>query len=85
METCECGVARREFWLWRDAGGEMHASRFPPSNGGVRAVFAATARDALWSAVDGHTPKHDVTAVDDPTDVVKGRCVETRVAAEAAG
>lgn len=75
MSNCTCGVDRRKFWLWRDSNGELHASRFAPTAGAVRAVYAATARDALWATSEGrHQPKHSVHDVDDASQHWEGRC-----------
>lgn len=74
MSNCECGIDRRQFWLWRDSNGELHASRFAPTNGAVRSVYAATARDALWAASNGRQPKHDVQDVDDERQNWQGSC-----------
>lgn len=60
--------------MWRDTGGGLHASSYRPTNGTVRAVLAATARDALLPIVDGHTPKHGVWDADDMTTTWEGRC-----------
>jgi aminoglycoside/choline kinase family phosphotransferase len=74
MENCTCGVERRRFWLWRDANGALHASRFPPSNGAVRNVFASTAHDALLSQDGVRPPKHNVNDADDGLLLKDGRC-----------
>ena len=74
MTSCSCGVERKTFWLWRDNDGVLHASGFRPSQGTVRAVLAATARDALLPMQDGAVPKHTVTDVDDSTIFWDGRC-----------
>jgi hypothetical protein len=74
MSACTCGVDRRQFWLWRDGNGVLHASRFAPTNGEERSVFAATARDALWAGTDGRQPKHDVNDAADGSRVWTGRC-----------
>ena len=74
VESCECGVARRKFWIWRDGNDVLHASAFAPTSGGVRAVMAATARDALLPVSEGGIPKHQVQDVDDPSQIWEGRC-----------
>ena len=74
MDECECGVARRRYWLWRDGNGTLHASGFPPSNGADRSVIAASVRDALLPMNGGGVPKHVVSDVDDPSHVWDGRC-----------
>ncbi len=74
MSNCSCGIDRRKFWLWRDSNGELHASRFAPTNGAVRAVYATTARDALWAASDARQPKHDVHDIDGDRHYREGRC-----------
>lgn len=74
MNNCTCGSDRRQFWLWRDSNGELHASRFAPTTGAVRAVYATTARDALWAASNVRQPKHDVHDVDDSQAYWEGRC-----------
>jgi hypothetical protein len=77
MESCECGMDRKKFWLWRDSNGEMHASRFPPTQGAVGSVIAATARDALLSGTNGNKPKHYVRDADNPGLIWEGRCKAT--------
>lgn len=84
MSSCACGIDRRQFWLWRDGNGELHASRFAPTNGVVRAVYASTARDALWAVSNGRQPKHDVHDVDDERQNWGGRCGEAVTAGIAA-
>jgi hypothetical protein len=74
MSSCTCGSDRRQFWLWRDSNGELHASRFAPTNGAVRSVYATTARDALWAASNGRQPKHNVHDVEDEGNYWEGRC-----------
>lgn len=80
MHSCECGMDRRQFWLWRDTHGTLHASAFRPTSGTVRSVFAVNARDALLP-LEGSVPKHAVHDVDDPAISWDGRC--TQVAATA--
>jgi hypothetical protein len=75
MDSCDCGVARRQFWLWRDTNGTLHASAFRPTTGAIRSVFAANARDALLP-FDGGIPKHAVQDVDNPSVFWEGRCTE---------
>ena len=74
MEDCACGVSRRKFWIWRDSNDILHASAFAPTAGAVRAVIAATARDALLPVNDGRAPKHQVNDADDPSVMWEGRC-----------
>jgi hypothetical protein len=73
-DSCLCGVERKRFWIWRDDNGVMHASHFAPTNGAVRSVVAATARDALLPLRDGAVPKHMVTDAEDSTISWDGRC-----------
>ena len=82
MENCSCGAARRQFWVWRDANGVLHASSFKPTTGEVRALIASTARDALLP-LDGRTPKHLVEDAQDPAIRWEGRCMESSMAAAA--
>ncbi len=84
MNKCPCGVDRRRFWLWRDSNGELHASRFAPTTGAVRSVYASTARDALWAAGTARLPKHHVTDVDDSQSNWDGRCSPAQAAGMAA-
>lgn len=72
--NCSCGVTLRQFWIWRDGNGTLHASQFPPSVGSERSVLAATARDALVPMARGGVPRHRVTDVDDPASIWDGRC-----------
>lgn len=74
MNNCPCGMNRRQFWLWRDSNGELHASRFAPTAGAVRSVYASTARDALWAVSSARQPKHQVTEVDADEQNWDGRC-----------
>lgn len=74
MDVCPCGEKRRQFWLWQDKAGGMHASRFPPGTGAVRSVWAATARDALLVATQVAPPKHVVQDHDDAAQVWPGKC-----------
>lgn len=74
MDACSCGEARKQYWLWQDSHGILHASRFEPSSGVERSILAVNARDALMPFADGQTPKHDVTDVDNPQQVWEGRC-----------
>ncbi len=74
VDTCSCGVARKKFWIWADDNGVMHASHFAPTAGAIRAVLAATARDALLPTKDGAVPKHMVTDAEDPSVSWDGRC-----------
>ena len=74
MENCDCGVARRRFWIWRDDTGTLHASSFEPTSGTVRALIAATARDALLPITGNRPPKHRVEDADDPSQSWEGRC-----------
>jgi hypothetical protein len=67
-------MQRKMFWLWRDTGGGLHASSYRPTNGTIRAVIAATARDALLPLTDGRSPKHSVRDADDPSQSWEGRC-----------
>lgn len=77
MENCICGADRKQFWLWRDGNGTLHASHFRPTNGLERSVFAATARDALLPVLGGGVPRHRVNDVDDPQVLWDGRCTAT--------
>ncbi|HLJ66050.1 MAG TPA: hypothetical protein VKX16_01660 [Chloroflexota bacterium] len=77
METCECGAARRKFWIWRDSNNVLHASSFEPTSGTVKTVIAATARDALLPMTSTRPPKHRVEDADDPSQVWEGRCEST--------
>jgi len=74
MDNCACGANRRKFWIWRDGNDTLHASAFAPTSGAVRAVIAATARDALLPVTDGRAPKHQVQDLDDPSQIWEGRC-----------
>lgn len=74
MEDCSCGARRRLFWVWEDANGVLHASGFNPSSGKVRAMVAATARDALLPVTGERPPKHQVHDADDPSQMWDGRC-----------
>lgn len=75
METCRCGVPLREFWLWEDENGILHASSFSPSQGAIRSVYASTSRDAtIPFALDPRVPKHDVRTLDVPAKTWEGRC-----------
>jgi len=79
LDTCLCGTAWKQFWLWRDSTGALHASSFPPSNGIERTVLAATVRDALLPLTDGGTPKHAVRDASDPNILWEGRCRKVAV------
>ena len=81
MDTCECGVQLRMFWVWRDANDVLHASSFRPSSGAVRAFYASTARDALLPLTGERMPKHQVRDAYDPTLVWEGRCTASITAA----
>ena len=81
METCPCGVERRQFWLWADTNGGVHASRFVPTSGHIRTVYAATSRDALLSGLQGRPPRHRVTDAEDPSKIWSGRCEEVNAVA----
>lgn len=75
METCRCGVPLRQFWVWKDTNDVLHASSFPPSQGSIRSLYAATTRDALLPIVfDPRMPKHDVHDANNPGQVWEGRC-----------
>jgi hypothetical protein len=77
LEKCICGVDRRQFWLWSDTQGGIHASSFRPTSGAIRSVIAATARDALLplSPVSpGRLPKHRVEDAENPSLTWEGRC-----------
>jgi hypothetical protein len=63
METCSCGVALKQFWIWRDVKGTPHASAFQPAIQSEITVFAANARDALAPIQGGQASKHDVREV----------------------
>lgn len=77
MNECACGEARRQFWIWEDAGGTLHASNFQPSSGAVRAVYAVTARDALLPIVERRAPRHQVHDVHEAGVGWEGRCAST--------
>lgn len=77
MEECTCGVSLKQFWLWRDGNGSLHASHFRPSTGLERSVFAVTARDALLPLVGAGVPRHRVNDADDPALQWPGRCAAT--------
>jgi hypothetical protein len=77
LEQCTCGVARKQFWLWRDGNGGLHASHFPPSSGLERSVIAATARDALLPLLGTGVPRHGVHDAEDPSVHWPGRCAAT--------
>jgi hypothetical protein len=81
VEDCACGAPRRKFWIWRDGNDVLHASAFAPTTGGVRAVIAATARDALLAVTGNGTPKHQVHDADAPSQVWEGRCQASMAAA----
>jgi hypothetical protein len=83
LDSCACGVARRKFWIWRDGNEALHASAFPPSNGVVQTMIAATARDALVAAESIRAPKHQVHDADTSLQIWDGRCQEAAVAAVA--
>jgi hypothetical protein len=74
VDDCACGASRRKFWIWRDGNDVLHASAFAPTSGAVRAVTAATARDALLPVIEGRAPKHQVNDAEDPSLVWEGRC-----------
>jgi muramidase (phage lysozyme) len=63
METCSCGAALKQLWIWRDVQRALHASAFQPAIQSEVSVFAANARDALAPIKGGQTPKHDVREV----------------------
>jgi hypothetical protein len=78
LETCRCGIPLREFWLWEDGNGILHASSFTPSRPAVRSVRAATSRDATVPfGFDPRLPKHDVRDTADPSQQWEGRCTVT--------
>jgi hypothetical protein len=74
MENCDCGAKRRQFWLWRDSGGQIHASGFAPGLGVVGTVWASTARDALVPLLGNGRPRHTVTDGENPGRMWPGRC-----------
>lgn len=74
MENCSCGIRRKQYWLWRDTNGILHASGFEPSSGVERSIWAANAHDALLPFIEDGLPKHDVSDVDDANVVWEGRC-----------
>ena len=74
MNECACGAPRRVFWIWRDSNDVLHASSFKPTTGIVRAVIAATARDALLPVVEQRAPKHQVHDAEDNKVGWEGRC-----------
>lgn len=73
VEQCACGAELKQFWLWRDGNGRLHASHFLPSVGLERAVMAASARDALLP-ISGGAPRHVVADVNDPALAWQGLC-----------
>ncbi|GAC1328840.1 MAG: hypothetical protein NVS2B16_34430 [Chloroflexota bacterium] len=74
MENCSCGMMRKQYWLWRDTNGILHASGFQPTSGVERSIWAVNARDALMPFLDEGPGKHDVTDVDDASVIWEGRC-----------
>jgi hypothetical protein len=74
VEDCTCGIERKQYWLWRDSKGDLHASHFPPSAGLERSVVAATARDALLPIQGNGMPRHSVSDLTDPAVQWQGRC-----------
>lgn len=81
VNECACGAARRKFWIWEDSNGVLHASSFQPSASSVRAMIAATARDALLPIGEKRAPKHQVHDAEDMTVGWEGRCSTTLTAA----
>ena len=77
LEECTCGIERKQFWLWRDGNGDLHASHFCPSIGLERSVLAVTARDALLPILGRGTPRHSVSDLADPAAQWQGRCAVT--------
>lgn len=73
--NCTCGEALKQFWVWRDANGRLHASHFQPSAGLECSVFAITARDALLPLSGGGPPRHLVADARDATVTWLGRCM----------
>jgi muramidase (phage lysozyme) len=63
METCSCGAALKQFWIWRDVKQVPHASAFQPAIQSEVSVFAANARDALAPIQGSQVSKHDVREV----------------------
>jgi len=74
MESCSCGVARKQFWLWRDGSNVLHASRFEPSGVVEGSVRAVNAFDAVASTAPDISPKHDVEVLGDGANTRQGRC-----------
>ncbi len=74
MNECACGVARRQFWVWRDSSDVLHASSFKPTSGAVQSVIASTARDALLPIAEHRAPKHQVHDGENPAIGWEGRC-----------
>lgn len=82
--NCTCGAQLRQFWIWRDANGSLHASHFRPTTGLERSVMASTARDALLPMSAAGTPRHDVVDESGVGIAWHGRCSATaRLAASA--
>lgn len=75
MDTCTCGASWKQYWLWRDDAGVLHASSFQPTSGTERSVLATTVRDALLPLTNGGTPKHAVRDANDPSVLWEGRCM----------
>lgn len=73
--ACTCGAELRQFWIWCDAAGTRHASRFEPSVGWERTVLASTPRDALVPLGDSGVPRHRVVDADDASMSWDGRCM----------
>jgi hypothetical protein len=75
--NCTCGVELRQFWIWRDANGTLHASQFRPTTGLEGSVMASTARDALVPVMAAGIPRHDVLDELDSSAGRQGRCSTT--------
>ncbi|MGI8968453.1 MAG: hypothetical protein ACR2GA_05040 [Chloroflexota bacterium] len=80
MNECSCGAPRRQFWIWEDVNGVLHASSFRPSAGVTDSVIAATARDALLPVVEKRAPKHQVHDAAHHSKGWEGRCSATLLA-----
>lgn len=81
MNECACGAARRQFWVWSDSNGTLHASSFQPTSGVMHSVIAATAIDALLPETERRAPKHQVHDAENPKEGWEGRCSTTLTAA----
>jgi hypothetical protein len=71
---CTCGVELKQYWIWRDENGALHASHFPPTSGLERSVLAATAREALIPFTSASSPRHQVVDANDLSIGWGSRC-----------